>query len=432
MPLSSMATSSCSRHSITSCAARCAVTSSSTRPVCSAQTVDSPATRSATQASSQSVSASPMPNPILTRRRSTTASLIVSRHFPTWAPTGAVTVVTCCRSEENKLASVLSAARPATTIASTLFQTSVVSLTRRPTRSWERFAEQQRVARAPACRSASCVLVLQTVSADPQLNPPSLPTCLRLLIRIRLRTLKTDRCPTAKTACPTHTMLLLEPRNMVPPLPQSMLLVHLSPHLHPLNNQKLVRRQLTVNTRPNLLQPPQPPLCQASVRPLQNNGFHHIIAPLPTTRSSNNNNNNYSSSSNSSRAREAPPHQAVPNNILSRETPSHSLQATILQTMPLSAVSQFSLFSNLLNKLNLLASNILQPQLKHLLLPLHPPHRQARPQHPWAHLQEKLKAATSALVSITSTSSLCLVRVTSVRSCLPKQSSPSNCMPSRF
>lgn len=91
--LNSMATSSCNNSFTTSCAAHFVASSSSTLLECSAQTATIPATRSAIQRWSPNVLPNPTPKPIRTRQSSTTASLIDSKTFPTWGPTGAVTVV---------------------------------------------------------------------------------------------------------------------------------------------------------------------------------------------------------------------------------------------------------------------------------------------------------------------------------------------------
>ena len=290
----------------------------------------------------------------------------------------------------------------------------------------EKSAEPPRAARAQACRSASCVLAQPTV-LGPLLSPLSLRLCLHPLTRIKRRTLRTGHSPMVKIACQTPMMLHLAARRMARLPPRLMLLVHPSPLLLSLlNNLKLVHHPLTVNTRPNLLQRPQLQLFPASAHQRQNREFLPTTALPPTTRSSSNN------SSSSRPAREAPQRRQAAINTLSREPPSHSLQATTQQTMPLSVASQSSLFNSLLNKLNLLASNTLLFQHKARLLPPLLRHHQARLQHLWDLLQERLKAETSVSASTTSTSLLYSVRVTLVRLCLPRRSSRSNSMPSRF
>jgi hypothetical protein len=89
----SMATSSCSNSSTTSCAAPSAVNFSNMPPVCSVQIATTPATKSATRKSLQNASRSRTPRLIQMRRSSIIVFLIVSKTSPTWALIGAVIVV---------------------------------------------------------------------------------------------------------------------------------------------------------------------------------------------------------------------------------------------------------------------------------------------------------------------------------------------------
>jgi hypothetical protein len=90
----STVTNSCNSSSTTLCVVLSAASFSSMLLACSARTATTPATKSVIQRSSPSVSPSPTPKPIRTKPNSTTVSLIASRTFPIWAPTGVATAVT--------------------------------------------------------------------------------------------------------------------------------------------------------------------------------------------------------------------------------------------------------------------------------------------------------------------------------------------------
>jgi hypothetical protein len=93
---SSTATNLCSNSSTTLCGVHFAEISSNMQQACSALTASLPATRSVIQRWLPSASRNQTPRQIRMKVKSTIGFPIGGKASPTWVPTGAVIVVTCC------------------------------------------------------------------------------------------------------------------------------------------------------------------------------------------------------------------------------------------------------------------------------------------------------------------------------------------------